>query len=223
MTSAPLPAGRLLGRGDEILGLVVDRDVGAELAAGVAFLRRAGRHDHAGAEILGELDRGGADARRAAMHEQGLARLEAAALEHVVPDREEGFRDRGGFRRRQDGRDRQRMSFDRDAVFRIAAADHQGRHLIAGLPTRRALAAGRDRAGDLEARNIGRALRRRVKSAALHHVRSIDARRRDLDQNFARPGYRHRALLGNQHLGSTGRADRDRGHGCGQGHGGSSS
>ncbi len=31
----------------------------------------------------------------AAVHQQGLAGLEAAALEHVVPDREERLRDRG--------------------------------------------------------------------------------------------------------------------------------
>ena len=69
--------GRLLGRGDEIFGLVVDGDVGAELAAGRAFFRRAGGGDDAGAESLGELDRGGADARGAAVHEQRLARGKA--------------------------------------------------------------------------------------------------------------------------------------------------
>ena len=69
-----LAVGRRLGGGDEILGLVVDGDVGAELAAGRAFLGRAGGGDHARAERLGELDRGGADAGGAAMDQQRLAR-----------------------------------------------------------------------------------------------------------------------------------------------------
>src|SRR5262245_11417010 len=81
---------RGLGRGDEILRLIVNSDVGTEAAAGIAFLRRAGGGDDARAERLGELDRGGADARRAAMDEQRLAGLQPPALEGVVPDGKEG-------------------------------------------------------------------------------------------------------------------------------------
>src|SRR5262249_59639270 len=100
---------RGLSRGDEILRLIVNSDVGTEAAAGIAFLRRAGGGDHARAERLGELDRGGADARRAAMDEQRLAGLQPPALEGVVPDGKEGLRDRGGRderegRRRRPGR-----------------------------------------------------------------------------------------------------------------------
>ena len=47
-----LAAGRGLGGGDEVFGLIVNGDVGAELAAGLAFLRRAGGGDHARAERL---------------------------------------------------------------------------------------------------------------------------------------------------------------------------
>ncbi len=72
-----LAVGGRLGRGDEVLGLIVNGDVGAELAAGLAFLRRAGGGDDARAERLGEHDRGGADAGRAAMHQQRLAGFEA--------------------------------------------------------------------------------------------------------------------------------------------------
>ena len=57
-----LVAGGRLGGGDEVLGFIVNGDVGPELAAGLAFFRRAGGDDHARAERLGELDRGGADA-----------------------------------------------------------------------------------------------------------------------------------------------------------------
>ena len=72
-----LAAGRGLGGGDEIFGLVVNGDVGAEPAAGLAFLRRSGGGDDARAERLGELNRGRADAGRAAVDEQRFAGLEA--------------------------------------------------------------------------------------------------------------------------------------------------
>ena len=64
-----------LGRGNEIFHLIVNRQVGAESAAGVALFGRTGGGDHAGAECFGELDRGGPDPRRAAVDQQGLASL----------------------------------------------------------------------------------------------------------------------------------------------------
>ena len=57
-----VPIGCLLGDGDEILGLVVDGDVGAELAAGFALFRGACGRDDFCAERLGKLNGGGADA-----------------------------------------------------------------------------------------------------------------------------------------------------------------
>src|SRR5216683_112194 len=49
-------AGRAFCEQNEILGLVVDRDVGAETTAGVAFLGASGCRNDARAECLGELD-----------------------------------------------------------------------------------------------------------------------------------------------------------------------
>jgi len=43
---------RLFGERDKIRGLVVDGDVGADLAAGFAFFGRAGGDDHRGAKGL---------------------------------------------------------------------------------------------------------------------------------------------------------------------------
>ena len=43
---------------DEVLGLIVNGDVGTELARRLAFFRAAGGDDDARAESLGELDRG---------------------------------------------------------------------------------------------------------------------------------------------------------------------
>ena len=53
--------GGLFGRGDEILDLVVNGDVGTEFRAGRAFLRRAGSSDDTGAERFCKLNGGGAD------------------------------------------------------------------------------------------------------------------------------------------------------------------
>ena len=133
-----LAAGRVFGRGDEIFGLIVNGDVGAELAAGLAFLRRAGGRDDAGAEGLGELDRGRADAGRAAVDQQRLAGLEPAALEGVVPDREEGLGDRCGLDQREPCRHRQAVAFVRRAILA-----HSRRRRPAPSPGRRASIASR--------------------------------------------------------------------------------
>src|SRR5664280_1916668 len=93
-----LVAGGRLGGCDEVIGFIVNGHVGPELAAGGAFFLRARGGDDARAERLGELNRRGADAGRAAMHQEGLAAFEAAAFHHVVPDGEKGFRNRGGLK-----------------------------------------------------------------------------------------------------------------------------
>ena len=48
---------------DEILIAIIDRAIGTELHAGLAFFLRAGRDEHGCTESLGELDRRRADAR----------------------------------------------------------------------------------------------------------------------------------------------------------------
>ena len=68
-----LAVGRGFGRGDEILGTIIDGLVRAEPNAGLAFFRGSRGGDDARAERLGELDCGGADAGAAAVHQQGFA------------------------------------------------------------------------------------------------------------------------------------------------------
>ena len=70
--------GRFLGRRDKILALIVNGDVGAELDARFAFLRRTGGRDDTGAKRLGELNGSRADPGRAAVNERGFARRERA-------------------------------------------------------------------------------------------------------------------------------------------------
>jgi hypothetical protein len=57
--------------------------VGAQRQAGRALLVAAGRDDHGRPQGLGQLDGRHADA-AAALHQQGLARLQAPAVEHVL-------------------------------------------------------------------------------------------------------------------------------------------
>ena len=100
---------------------------------------------------------------------------------------------------------------------RVAAADHQRHDLVAELPARDAGAERDHLAGDLEAGNVGRALAAADRVPwRCTHVGPVDAGGRDLDQDFAGAGRRHRALLRHQHLRAAGRADGDRGHAGGQ-------
>src|SRR5690606_18809569 len=105
---------------DKVLGAVVDRALSPKLQAGLAFFRTAGSGDNTGSEGGGELDRGGADTRRAAMHQQSFAAFEAAAFEYIVPDGEEGFGKSGSLGEGEAGRNRQRMAFMNPDIFRIA-------------------------------------------------------------------------------------------------------
>ena len=81
---------------DEVVAAVVDRVVGTERDAGGALVVAARGGDHDRAVRLGELDRGDADAAGAAVDQEPVAGLERAALEHVVPDGEEGLGDCAG-------------------------------------------------------------------------------------------------------------------------------
>ena len=129
-----LAAGGVLGNRHEILLAVVDRAVGAEPEARLAlFLRTGSGDDGGGAEGGGELDRGRADARGAAVDQEGFARFQAAPLEHVVPDGEVVLRQRRRLDQRQSVRHWQALRQRRHGVFRIAATGEQGAHGIARL------------------------------------------------------------------------------------------
>ena len=152
-----------------------------------AFFVRPGRRQHRRAERLGEHDRRGADAGRAAVDQKRLACLQPAALEHVGPHGEK----RLGHRTRLDEREtvgqRQRVRLMHRAEFRVAAARHQAADAVAEPKARRTLAQPDHRAGDLEAGNVGCARRRRIGPLALQDVGAVDAGRLDLDQHLARP------------------------------------
>ena len=104
------------------------------------------------------------------------------------------------------------MTFMDRAELRIAAADHQPHHMVAGLPARDRGAEPHHLAGDFQARNVGGARRRRIEAFPLYHVRPVDAGGGDLHQHLVVAQRRYRAFLRHQHFGSTGRADHDGGH-----------
>lgn len=88
----------------EVLGGVVDDDVRAELPDEVGVLRARGRRDR-GPEVLGQLDRHGAHATRAAVDQDGLAGLQVTHLDERLP-RGQPHDGKGGSLGRRDGRRR---------------------------------------------------------------------------------------------------------------------
>ena len=110
-----------------------------------------------GAQHLGELDRGGADAAGAAMDQHALAADQPAALEDIVPDGEIGFRQRRGLDQVEALGHRQAQCGRRDRVIGIAAAGDQRADLVADGQVADAAAARDDLAGHFEAGNVGRA------------------------------------------------------------------
>ena len=127
-------AGDARDLGDEVFGPVVDRVIGAERPAKRRLVVASRRRQHRRAELLRELDRGEADAAGAAVDEQLLAALQAAAIDDVVPDGEVVFGQARGFERGEPGGDRQAEARGCRAELRIAAARRQRADGIAVPP-----------------------------------------------------------------------------------------
>ena len=87
-------AGGVHDRVEDVLGGVVDRDLGAEVAAELRLVRSAGDREHPGAGRDGELDRRRTDRAGAAAHDHGLAGLERGAFVQGEVADVEGQRER---------------------------------------------------------------------------------------------------------------------------------
>ena len=205
-------ARKLPGFGCPVVVLVEDGVIGAERAHRLGLVFGAHRRQHRGAERLGELDRRRADAARAAMDQHAFAGLELPALEEVVPDGEVVLRQRRRAQHVEPLRWRQALRRRRRAVLGVGAARRERADRIAQLPPRDPCAQCRDSARGLEARQVRRARRRRIEAGTLGDVRPIDARRRDLDQDLAVLGLRHRPRRRHQRLGPARLLDLDAGH-----------
>jgi hypothetical protein len=126
-------AGLLFDGLDEIMLPVIDRQIRAQFTNRGAFgLRTRGREDLR-SKGLGKLNGCRADARGAAVYQKRSPGFQAAALKHIVPDREEGLRNRCGLDQCQAVGRRQGIGFVNHTEFGIAAARHQRADLVADL------------------------------------------------------------------------------------------
>ena len=200
MTSAP-PG--LLEHLDEVLVAVADRPVGAQRLAQLELLRRAGGGEHPRAERLGELDREAADAARAAVHEQGLVRLQAGDHEHVGPDRAGHLREGRGALDVHAGRQRHHLPGGHGHLLGVPPGREERAHLVAHLMALDALADRADPARALEAEHVGGALRRRVEALPLQRVGAVDRAGDDVDDDLARTRLGVGQLGDGQGLGTT--------------------
>src|SRR5439155_7341425 len=176
----------------------------AETLAGGAFLGRASRGEDARVEGARELDGCRTDAARTAVDEDRFARLEAATIEQIRPDREERLGNCGGRRRVETVRYRQALRRWRDTVLRVSAAGNERAHLLANRPAGHALADRFDRARHFESRYIGGTGRWRISAATLQNVRSVHAGCHHPDQHVARCGLGLRALHRHQNFRTAG-------------------
>jgi hypothetical protein len=152
------------------------------------------------------------------VHEEPLTGFQRAALEHVVPDGEEGFRCGTGLHHVEAGGNRQGGGFLGEAVLGVAAAVDEGADLVAGLPARDAAADLGHFAGDFQARQLGMTGRRRIGADALLHIRSVDAGGRHLDEDLAVAGLGRRHAGGLQNFRPARCGDGNRSHRLGRSH-----
>ena len=123
------------------------------------------------------------------MDQQGFTLRQPAAVEHVRPDGEEGFRNRGGFDEAEALGHRQHLGRRRQAVFGIAAAGGQGADLIADAEPRDIRADRGDLARHFQAGQVGGAGRRRTGSGALKDIGTVDTGSLDAISTSPGPGW----------------------------------
>ena len=203
--------GGVADRRDEVVLVVVDGVDGAEAAAGLALGVRSGRRERDGAERARELNRRGADAARAAVDQDALARLQAAAVEQVGPHGEERFGNRGRVPFRDALGRAQALDDGDDAVLRVAAAAHQRADPLPGAPGP-GIGGRDDLSADLQAGNIGGARRRRILAQPLHDVGPVDARGGHADEHFTGARHGHRTGHEPQDVRAARPGDLDRAH-----------
>ena len=151
------------------------------------------------------------------MDQNAFTAPQSTPLEDIGPYGEKGLRQGGRLRHAQGFGRRQAENGGREAVFGVTAARDQGAHPIAQGQAIDARADPHHFARDFQARNIRRAGGRGIVAGALHHIGAVDAGGGDLEQNFAVPGLRHRALGRPQTLGRPEFGDFDGGHIFGKG------
>ena len=163
----------------EILFLVINEDIGAELAAVLQLFRRPCGHRHLAPHGLAQLDGKGANAARAAVDEHPVTLLDACDHAEVRPHRARHLDYTGGLLQGQPLRDGRELAFRHRDVLRIPAAGEQTTDLLALFAVRGARI--RDHARALQPHNLGLAFRRRVLAGGLHQIGAVHTGRGHLD------------------------------------------
>ena len=144
--------------------------------------------DPAGAERLGDLDRGGADAAGRPVHQHRLAGREPAALDEGEVGRAVVEDDRGTLLVRDAVGDRERQVERGDGLLGEATEQAQrGDPVAGGEPG--AVGSADDLAGDLGARRERQVGLELVEPAALEHLGERDAGRAYADQDLVVGGF----------------------------------
>ena len=216
-TRERLEAGLKIGCAHELehdihaAGLRERARLGSEVDERVAVRAAVGEHARAGGGA--ELDGGGADSARRAVHEERLSHGEAGAGEHRIVSGDERLRDGGRLAIGEVVGDARNVALVHgDRVGETASAD-QPEDAVAGAPCGHGLAARDHGACDLEARDVGgRAGRCGIVPGPLDEIGGVQACMRDAHQHLR--GQRHRIgpLADGHHLRATRTKERDGDH-----------
>lgn len=175
---------------DEVLGAVVDDQVGTEVPRRLDLAVAAARRDHRRAQRLRPQHGVGAHAAGAAVHEQGLAGAESGEHADVRVHGARGLGQAGGLDQVDGVGDGQHLGRGCHDERRVAAAGQQRAHMVADGHRGHAVTECPDGAGDLEPQDLRGAGRRRVVPRALLQVGVVHPGGGDLDEHLARGGHR---------------------------------
>ena len=180
-----LAAGELLDLLAHVLGGVVDAGVGAVLFADLQLVGAGGAGDHLRAHRLADLDRSQADAACRAQHQQRFAGFELAAVAQRVVRRSIGEQKcRRAVEIHALGNRHQASRVDFDFL-RERAVGGERDHAVARLETFHSFADFLHQARHFAARGKGQRRFELVLVLDDEHVREIQARRLDADDDFA--------------------------------------
>lgn len=193
MSAGRSPLAATMGRGKILARLAHVHDQGrAEGPRALGLLRATGGAVDGGAGRVGQLDGGRAHPVGGRVHDQRLAGAQAHLVEEPIVGREEDLGDRRGIFQGHPRGDGHGQPLVRHDALGVTAPRRQAEHGIALAKAADTRAGRRNRARKLQAGDLlcGPWLGRRITAPALHRVRTVDGRRRDLDQQVVGAGHR---------------------------------
>ncbi|MPM27573.1 hypothetical protein SDC9_74086 [bioreactor metagenome] len=206
--------------GGHPVAVVVDRVVGAEGAAVVQVLRRAGGGQHGAAQRLAVLDGEGPDTARSAVHQQDVTGGQPGQV-HVGHHGRGDLEQTGGLDQVDPRRRGDQLAGRGDHVLRVAAGGQQHQALLPGAPAGDTLTELGHHSGDLQPDDVGVSRRRRVVTLALQDVGPVHPGGDHPDQHLTGAGRRPLHLGDPQGLGAArfGGQNRVHEHGASLAHG----